>query len=200
MSAYTLRRTLLGLTLLGVGVATYLTYIHYAGIKPLCGRNGGGCEIVQTSEYSKLAGVPVALIGLIGYVAILASLAAPESENTRLATVALAVVGIAYAMRHHTAGKLASAALARLPPGDTRSETVALAVVGFAFSAYLTYREIFSIHHICEWCISSFVIVWLIMCLAIWRFLRGDGAPEAPIAHPEVAAPERATGVSAVRS
>jgi uncharacterized membrane protein len=163
VSAPTLRRTLLGLTLLGVGVATYLTYIHYAGIKPLCGRNGGGCEIVQTSEYSKLVGVPVALIGLIGYVAILASLAAPESENARLATVALAVVG-------------------------------------FAFSAYLTYREIFSIHHICEWCISSFVIVWLIMCLGIWRFLRGDGAPEAPIAHPEVAAPEPATGVSAVRS
>jgi uncharacterized membrane protein len=162
VSAYTLRRTLLGLTLLGVGVATYLTYIHYAGIKPLCGRNGGGCEIVQTSEYSKLAGVPVALIGLIGYVAILASLAAPESENTRLATVALAVVG-------------------------------------FAFSAYLTYREIFSIHHICEWCISSFVIVWLIMCLAIWRFLRGGGE-RAPVAPPEVAEPEPAAGVGAARS
>ena len=31
------------LTVIGLGVATYLTYIHYAGIKPLCGRNGGGC-------------------------------------------------------------------------------------------------------------------------------------------------------------
>jgi uncharacterized membrane protein len=155
MSARTLRLTLLGLTLVGVAVASYLTYIHYAGIKPLCGRNGGGCEIVQTSEYSKLAGVPVALIGLIGYVAILTSLLAPESENTRLATVALAVVG-------------------------------------FGFSAYLTYREIYSIHHICEWCISSFVIVWLIMCLATWRFLRGDTGHNAPIAHPDVPAPERA--------
>jgi uncharacterized membrane protein len=163
MSARTLRRTLLGLTLLGVGVASYLTYIHYAGIKPLCGRNGGGCEIVQTSEYSKLAGVPVALIGLIGYVAILASLLAPESENSRLATVGLAVVG-------------------------------------FGFSAYLTYREIYSIHNICEWCISSFVIVWLIMCLSIWRFLRGDAAQPAPLAHPEAPAPEPAAGVGAARS
>ena len=42
MSARTLRITLIALTLIGVGVATYLTYIHYAGIKPLCGRNGGG--------------------------------------------------------------------------------------------------------------------------------------------------------------
>jgi uncharacterized membrane protein len=128
---------LLTLTLIGVGVASYLTYIHYAGIKPLCGRNGGGCEIVQTSEYSKLAGVPVALIGLIGYLTILASLLVPESENSRLATVAFTVIGV-------------------------------------AFSAYLTYREVFSIHHICEWCLSSFVIIFLLMCLAIWRFLRGD--------------------------
>jgi uncharacterized membrane protein len=163
MSARTLRRTLLGLTLLGVGVASYLTYIHYAGIKPLCGRNGGGCEIVQTSEYSKLAGVPVALIGLIGYVTILASLLTPESENARFATVGLAVVG-------------------------------------FGFSAYLTYREIFSIHNICEWCISSFVIVWLIMCLATWRFLRGDSARPERIAHPEVPAPESAAGVGAAGS
>jgi uncharacterized membrane protein len=118
-------------------VAAYLTYIHYAGIKPLCGKNGGGCEIVQTSQYSKLAGVPVALIGLIGYVAILGSLLAPEGETSRFATVAFTVVG-------------------------------------FGFSAYLTYREIFSIHHICEWCISSFVLVFLLMCGSLWRFFGGD--------------------------
>ncbi len=128
------------LTTIGLGVATYLTYIHYAGIKPLCGRNGGGCEIVQTSEYSKLAGVPVALIGLLGYVAILGSLLAPENETTRFATVAFTVVG-------------------------------------FGFSAYLTYRELFSIHHICEWCVSSAVIVTILMCLAIWRFLRVEPGP-----------------------
>ena len=137
------------LTGVGLCVASYLTYIHYAGIKPLCGRNGGGCEIVQTSEYSKLAGVPVALIGLIGYVAILVSLLAPERETSRFATVGFTVVG-------------------------------------FGFSAYLTYRELFSIHHICEWCVSSAVIVTVLMCLATWRFLRGDGASPAacPVAEP----------------
>jgi uncharacterized membrane protein len=138
MSARALRNTLIVLTVIGLCVAAYLTYIHYAGIKPLCGRNGGGCEIVQTSEYSKLAGVPVALVGLIGYVAILASLLLPESETTRFATVALTVVG-------------------------------------FGFSAYLTYRELFSIHHICEWCVSSAVIMTVLMGLSAWRFLRGDG-------------------------
>ena len=140
MSARTLRRTLIALTVLGLAVAAYLTYIHYAGIKPLCGRGGGGCEIVQTSSYSKLAGVPVALIGLLGYIAILGSLLVPQNENSRLATVAFAVVG-------------------------------------FGFSAYLTYRELYSIHHICEYCVSSAVIVTIIMCLSIWRFLRGDEEP-----------------------
>jgi uncharacterized membrane protein len=141
MSARALWRTMVVLTAAGLGVATYLTYIHYAGIKPLCGRNGGGCEIVQTSEYSKLAGVPVALIGLIGYVAILGSLLAPDGEHSRFATVVFTLTG-------------------------------------FGFSAYLTYRELFSIHHICEWCVSSAVIVTFLAGLAVWRFWRGDSAPQ----------------------
>ena len=137
---------MIAVTLLGVAVAGYLTYIHYAGINPLCGKNGGSCEFVQTSEYSKLAGVPVALIGLLGYVAILASLLVPENETSRLATVAFTAVG-------------------------------------FGFSAYLTYREEFSIHRICEWCVSSAVLVTVLMCLAIWRFLRGD-APRLGVSRP----------------
>ena len=135
---------MIAITLLGVAVAGYLTYIHYAGIKPLCGKNGGSCEIVQTSEYSKLAGVPVALIGLTGYVAILASLLVPENETSRLATVAFTVVG-------------------------------------FGFSAYLTYRELFSIHAICEWCASSAVIMTVLLVLAIARYLLGgDETLESP--------------------
>jgi uncharacterized membrane protein len=137
MSPRSLRIIMIVLAGVGLGVATYLTVIHYAGIKPLCGKGGGGCEIVQTSEYSKLVGVPVALIGLIGYVAILGSLLVPENETSRFATVGFTVVG-------------------------------------FGFSAYLTYRELFTIHHICEWCVSSAVIVAVLMCLSIWRFLRGD--------------------------
>src|SRR5882672_11229110 len=133
MSARALRITLIVLTTIGLGVASYLTYVHYAGIKPVCSA-GGSCAKVQTSVYSELAGVPVALIG---YVVILGSLLAPENETTRFATVAFTVVG-------------------------------------FGFSAYLTYRELFSIHAICEWCVSSAVIVTILMCLAIWRFLRGD--------------------------
>src|SRR3984893_14918681 len=155
MSRRSLRITLTAVTVLGLGAGSYRTYIHYAGIKPLCGRNGGGCEIVQTSEYSKLAGVPVALIGLIGYITILGSLLAPETEASRFATVAFTVVG-------------------------------------FGFSAYLTYRELFSIHHICEWCVSSAVIMTVLVCLAIWRFLRGDARSAAASAEAQTSWPDQA--------
>jgi len=136
MSARTLRLILTVLAVIGLGIASYLTYVHYAGIKPVC-TAGESCTKVQTSVYSKLAGVPVALMGLIGYVAILASLLVPENETTRFATMALTLVG-------------------------------------FGFSAYLTYRELFSIHAVCEWCASSAGILTVMMCLSVWRFLRGD--------------------------
>lgn len=61
------------IALAGLGIAAYLTYIHYAGLKPLC-LSSGGCERVQSSHYAKLGGIPVATIGLVGYAAILASL------------------------------------------------------------------------------------------------------------------------------
>jgi uncharacterized membrane protein len=139
MSNRAIRIVMIVIATIGLGVASYLTYVHYSGIPPLCSA-GGSCLEVQTSVYSKLAGVPVALMGLIGYVTILGSLLLPEREQTRLATMVFTVVG-------------------------------------FGFSAYLTYRELFSIHAVCEWCASSAVMLTVLACLAVWRFLRGEELP-----------------------
>jgi Vitamin K epoxide reductase family len=79
MSARSLRITLAAPSVAGLGIAGYLTYVHYAGVKPVC-TAGGSCEKVQTSAYSELAGVPVALLGLLGYTAILGLLTSPENE------------------------------------------------------------------------------------------------------------------------
>jgi uncharacterized membrane protein len=95
MSSRALRIAMIVLATAGLGVASYLTYVHYAGIKPAC-TAGESCTKVQTSQYSKLAGVPVALIGLIGYVTILASLLAREREATRFAAAALTSGGFAF--------------------------------------------------------------------------------------------------------
>lgn len=137
------RRLMILIAVVGLCIASYLTYVHYSGITVLCTSSGNPCETVQTSVYSKLAGVPVALLGLIGYVSIVVSLLLPERESTRLATLGIAAVG-------------------------------------FGFSAYLTGRELFSIHAICEWCVSSACLMTILFALAIWRFLTGGSSSSLP--------------------
>jgi vitamin K epoxide reductase family protein len=76
---------------------------------------------------------------------------------------------------------------------ESRLATLGLTLIGFAFSGYLTYRELFSIHAICEWCASSAGIMTVLMGLSVWRFLRGDVDSReitlAPSGEPEPAAP-----------
>lgn len=81
------------LAVLGLAVAGYLTHVHYAGVEPVCAV--GSCAEVQASEYAELGGVPVAAIGLAGYLAILASLLVPGDAG-RGATALLALVGFGY--------------------------------------------------------------------------------------------------------
>ena len=94
MSDRALHRILLVLALVGIGIAGYLTYIHYQGLDPVCAV-GQGCEKVQNSKYAKVSGVPVPLIGLIGYVAIFASLLL-RGELARLATAGMAYIGLVF--------------------------------------------------------------------------------------------------------
>ncbi len=91
-----LRRAMLVLTLVGIGIASYLTYVHYKGLSPICALNQG-CEKVQSSRYAKVAGVPVPLIGLIGYLAILGSLLV-RGELARLATAVMTIGGFAFSV------------------------------------------------------------------------------------------------------
>src|ERR1700677_4515258 len=146
MSSSALRKTMIVVTVVGIGWATYLTYVHFSGATPLCSLKGDPCAQVQKSQYSELLGVPVALIGAIGYLLILGSLLLPDDERSRFATAAL------------TLG-------------------------GFGFSMYLTYREVFTLHKICEDCVASAVIMTILMCLSVWRFLRGEDSTGIPLAN-----------------
>src|SRR6266540_2985067 len=87
------KRAIAGLALLGLAISAYLTWVHYAGIEPVC-TGISDCERVQSSEYAELVGVPVALIGVVGYATILASLRM-RVEATALLSY-LAVVFSAY--------------------------------------------------------------------------------------------------------
>ena len=136
MSDRRLTVAIAALAIAALAIAGYLTWVHYSGAKPLC-LASGACERVQGSRYSRVAGVPVALVGIVGYASVLGSLAI------------------------------------RGDPG--RFATALLAFAGFGFSAYLTYRELFTIDAICQWCVASAVVMTAIAVLAAARVWRAPG-------------------------
>jgi uncharacterized membrane protein len=92
-----LRVAAVALSLLGVGVAGYLTWVHYADLDPVCVGGGGGCAIVQASDQSELAGVPVALLGLLTYVVLVAANLL-RGEPARMAAALTALVGFGFSV------------------------------------------------------------------------------------------------------
>ena len=80
--------------LAGIAVAGYLTWVHYDHAALVCVA-GGGCETVQRSRYAEIAGIPVALLGLIGYLAILA-LILWDAPYARLGAAMLGLIGLAF--------------------------------------------------------------------------------------------------------
>jgi uncharacterized membrane protein len=83
------------LAAVGVAVAGYLTYARLAHTTIAC--TTGGCETVQSSRYAEVAGIPVALLGLGAYVAILAT-AFSTSELARAAGAAIALGGAVFSI------------------------------------------------------------------------------------------------------
>ena len=93
MSDRALRIAVAVLALAGAGIAGYHTYAKYADTTIACAT--GGCETVQSSEYAEILGLPVPVLGLAGYLAILAT-ALFAGEHARLAGAALALGGLAF--------------------------------------------------------------------------------------------------------
>ena len=91
---------------IGLGIAAYLTIVHYAGGSPVCAI-AHGCETVQKSRYAEFAGVPVALLGLLGYVGDPALAAARRRDRPHrdrvLALAGFGVLGLADLRRDRAA-------------------------------------------------------------------------------------------------
>jgi uncharacterized membrane protein len=121
--------------LAGVFVALYLSLYKLGYIGTLA-CSVGSCETVQTSRWATLFGVPVAVLGVLFYVAILAA----------------ALAGL-------------SAALV-----DSKRLSVLLVVMtgaGVLFSLWLTWLELFVIHAICVYCVTSALIVTLLLVISL---------------------------------
>ena len=119
----------------GLAVAGYLTFIEATAAPIMCGPTGG-CADVQNSRYALLFGVlPVGVLGLIGYLAILAGwivwqFGSPSTQKLG----ALSIWG--------------------------------MCIFGVLFSIYLTFLEPFVIGATCMWCISSAVLMMIILLIS----------------------------------
>lgn len=84
-------------SILGLGVALYLSYVELYQAEAICGPVGN-CNAVQNSPYAYLFGViPVGVVGALGYLAILAGwFAATRGPENLKASASLAMWGLAW--------------------------------------------------------------------------------------------------------
>jgi uncharacterized membrane protein len=68
-----------------------------------------------------------------------------------------------------------------------RLATLVTVLAGWGFSAYLTYRELFTIDAICQWCVASAVLMALSLAVAATRAFAYAGrelsAPQIQSSH-----------------
>jgi len=82
------------LALAGLGIATYLLAVRVLGEAPACGPIKG-CETVAASEYATIAGIPVALFGVLFSVVLLGACLAWWRRADRRALYAAYGLGLA---------------------------------------------------------------------------------------------------------
>jgi uncharacterized membrane protein len=88
------------LAVAGMGVATYLTVVHFAD-QPIVCSSIGDCEYVNSSTYAEVAGVPVATMGAVAYAVMLLLVVAAlvrAAPMLVLAAWAVAVASFAFSM------------------------------------------------------------------------------------------------------
>lgn len=122
------------LAITGLLVAGYLTYVEVGNNEAVCGAMGN-CNTVQESEYATFLGIiPIGVLGIIGYVLILATWQLTQLKRQDI--VQYAQLGL-----------------------------LGLIVVGVVFSIYLTFLEPFVIGATCVWCLTSAVLMLMLLWL-----------------------------------
>ncbi|HUG35823.1 MAG TPA: vitamin K epoxide reductase family protein [Candidatus Limnocylindrales bacterium] len=91
-------RIIVGLALLGLAVAGYLPALKLAGNPAFLCRDGSGCDIVQASRYSLLAGVPTALWGACLYAAVLVLSLVPQTARRWQTAFMLVSAAVAFSI------------------------------------------------------------------------------------------------------
>lgn len=87
------------LALVGHVISGYLLYVHYNLDALVCA--GGGCEVVQTSRYSEVFGIPISLFGVLLFLALLGLMFVRErmpvyQDNANLLIVVMLFTAVMY--------------------------------------------------------------------------------------------------------
>lgn len=131
---------LLALSLLGAGIAIYLTSVHYENVPLVCSESGIiNCAQVLASSYAVVPGtsLPITVPGL-AWCAV---------------SIALAIAGL-------FAGT-------ELWQRRIRVTQFACALSGLLAVLYLVYAEIVRLHTICAWCTAFHVIILLMFLITL---------------------------------
>lgn len=129
------------LSLLGLGVASYLTYEHYTGSKSLTCPGGGGiidCAKVTESIYNRIDGIPVADLGLVFFGAMVI---------------------------------LQSPWLWRRQEMTVRGARILWGLVGMGTAIKLIYDELYNLDAICLWCTAVHAITFTILVVTAFGTL-----------------------------
>lgn len=86
----------IGLAGIGLVDSVYLTWVKIANKYALCGPIGD-CESVNTSQYSELAGIPIALLGAGAYLVIIGLLLIESRSSFWTEYSPLMILGISLA-------------------------------------------------------------------------------------------------------
>jgi vitamin-K-epoxide reductase (warfarin-sensitive) len=127
------------LSILGIVVSGYLTYIHYSVLSSPCDFSETfQCSLVSRSQYSEFLGIPVAIFGMLGYAFL--GLVSFGSYNTKYRFKKL---------KDNIFFK-------RIISAKT---LLVFSVIALLVSLYLTYTEFFLIKALCLFCLISQSII-----------------------------------------
>lgn len=129
------------LAVLGALVSIYMTIYKWTDNNTMC-LGSGDCAAVNDSAYSEIFGIPVALVGVGGYLAILAVLLLEQYGKNKI---------------FKENGLLA---------------VFALGVGGFGFTLYLVYVEAFILKAWCPFCVASQITMTILFIITIIRLVR----------------------------
>ncbi len=129
------------LAALGALVSIYMTIYKWTDNNTMC-LGSGDCATVNESAYSEVFGIPVALVGVGGYLVMLAVLVLEKYGKSKFfkENGPLSVFG--------------------------------LGVGGFGFTLYLVYVEAFILKAWCPFCVASQVTMTILFIITIIRLVR----------------------------